>query len=42
MLAQLILTIKGVGSAACPLADLEPPRFVGCFDNAKIDFVEYH
>ncbi|MBQ3342258.1 MAG: hypothetical protein IJG84_10215, partial [Kiritimatiellae bacterium] len=42
MLAQLILTIKGVGSAACPHADLEPPRFVGCFDSEKIAFVEYH
>ena len=43
MLAQLILTIKGIGRAACPhAADLEPPRFVGCFDNKKIAFVEYH
>ena len=43
MLAQLILTIKGIGRAACPhAADLEPPRFVGCFDNEKIAFVEYH
>ena len=43
MLAQLILTIKGIGRAACPHAtDLEPPRFFGCFDNEKIAFVEYH
>jgi hypothetical protein len=43
MLAQLILTIKGIGRAACPhAADLEPPRFIGCFDSEKIAFVEYH
>jgi hypothetical protein len=28
MLAQLILTIKGEQKS-----DVEPPRFVGCFDN---------
>ena len=51
MLAQLILTI---GRAACPHAAAaavagrppyhadEPPRFIGCFDNEKIAFVEYH
>ena len=50
MLAQLILTI---GRAACPHAAAdardarpyhadEPPKFVGCFDNEKIAFVEYH
>ena len=38
MLAQLILTIKGEQKAA---ADA-PPRFIGCFDNEKIAFVEYH
>ena len=37
MLAQLILTIKGEQKG-----DVEPPRFVGCFDNEKIAFVEYH
>ncbi len=37
MLAQLILTIKGGQKG-----DVEPPRFVGCFDNEKIAFVEYH
>ena len=37
MLAQLILTIKGELKG-----DEEPPRFVGCFDNEKIAFVEYH
>ncbi len=37
MLAQLILTIKGEQKG-----DAEPPRFVGCFDNEKIAFVEYH
>ena len=37
MLAQLILTIKGEQKS-----DVEPPRFVGCFDNEKIAFVEYH
>ena len=41
MLAQLILTIKG--RAASPLAAADaPPRFIGCFDNEKIAFVEYH
>ena len=37
MLAQLILTIKGELKFG-----MEPPRFVGCFDNEKIAFVEYH
>ncbi len=37
MLAQLILTIKGEQKG-----DVEPPRFVGCFDSEKIAFVEYH
>ena len=37
MLAQLILTIKGEQKCG-----VEPPRFVGCFDNEKIAFVEYH
>ncbi len=37
MLAQLILTIRGEQKS-----DVEPPRFVGCFDNEKIAFVEYH
>jgi len=37
MLAQLILTIKGELKG-----NVEPPRFVGCFDNEKIAFVEYH
>ena len=37
MLAQLILTIKGEQKG-----DMEPPRFLGCFDNEKIAFVEYH
>ena len=37
MLAQLILTIKGEQKG-----DMEPPRFVGCFDSEKIAFVEYH
>ena len=37
MLAQLILTIKGEQKG-----DIEPPRFVGCFDPEKIAFVEYH
>ncbi len=37
MLAQLILTIKGELKG-----DVEPPRFVGCFDSEKIAFVEYH
>ena len=41
MLAQLVLTING--RAACPHAAADaPPRFVGCFDNEKIAFVEYH
>ena len=41
MLAQLILTIgnRTSGSAA---AEDAPPRFIGCFDNEKIAFVEYH
>ncbi len=50
MLAQLILTI---GRAARPHAAAavagrppyhadEPPKFIGCFDNEKIAFVEYH
>ena len=37
MLAQLILTIKGEMKG-----DIDPPRFVGSFDNEKIAFVEYH
>ena len=37
MLAQLILTIKGELKG-----DVEPPRFVGCFDSEKIAFVEYY
>ena len=37
MLAQLILTIKGELKG-----DVEPPRFVGCFDSEKIALVEYH
>ena len=37
MLAQLILTIKGEQKG-----DIEPPRFLGCFDSEKIAFVEYH
>ncbi len=37
MLAQLILTIKGERNA-----DVEPPKFIGCFDTEKIAFVEYH
>jgi hypothetical protein len=37
MLAQLILTIKGEQKG-----DVEPPRFIGCFDNEKMAFVEYH
>ena len=37
MLAQLILIIKGEQKCG-----IEPPRFVGCFDNEKIAFVEYH
>lgn len=37
MLAQLILTIKGELKG-----DIEPPRFLGCFDSEKIAFVEYH
>ena len=35
MLAQLILTIKDEQKN-----DVEPPRFVGCFDNEIIAFVE--
>ena len=50
MLAQLILTIGRAASPRPPSAvsskppyhSDEPPRFVGCFDNAKIAFVEYH
>ena len=38
MLAQLILTIHNESSRL----DLQPPRFIGCFDNEKIAFVEYH
>ena len=41
MLAQLILTIKGRSASPLAAADV-PPRFVGCFDNEKIAFVEYH
>ncbi len=36
MLAQLIVTIKADAFQRVP------PRFVGCFDNEKIAFVEYH
>ena len=36
MLAQLIITIKA------DAADRVPPKFIGCFDNEKIAFVEYH
>ena len=36
MLAQLIITIKS------DAADRVPPKFIGCFDNEKIAFVEYH
>ena len=36
MLAQLILTIKA------DAYDCVPPKFIGCFDNEKIAFVEYH
>ena len=51
MLAQLILTIGRAGRPrpadaarpeAAPYHMDEPPRFVGCFDNEKIAFVEYH
>ena len=51
MLAQLILTIGREGrprSADSAVAGRppnhadEPPKFVGCFDNEKIAFVEYH
>ena len=38
MLAQLVLTIHNEVSRF----DLQPPRFIGCFDNEKIAFVEYH
>ena len=41
MLAQLILTI-GNRAAGCAAANDAPPRFIGCFDNEKIAFVEYH
>ena len=37
MLAQLVLTIKGEQNGY-----MSPPRFVGCFDNEKIAFAEYH
>lgn len=36
MLAQLILTIKA------DAYERVPPKFIGCFDNEKIAFVEYH
>lgn len=36
MLAQLILTIKA------DAYNRVPPKFIGCFDNEKIVFVEYH
>ncbi len=36
MLAQLIVTIKA------DAFDHVPPRFIGCFDNEKIAFIEYH
>ncbi|MBP5365878.1 MAG: hypothetical protein J6Y82_08140 [Bacteroidales bacterium] len=36
MLAQLIVTIKA------DAYNRVPPKFIGCFDNAKIAFVEYH
>ncbi len=36
MLAQLIITIKA------DAFDRVPPKFIGCFDNEKIAFVEYH
>lgn len=36
MLTQLILTIKADAYT------LIPPKFIGCFDNEKIAFVEYH
>jgi hypothetical protein len=51
MLAQLILTIGRAGRPrpadaarpeAAPYHMDEPPKFVGCFDNEKIAFVEYH
>ncbi len=38
MLTQLVLTIKGETAHM----DFSPPRFIGCFDNEKIAFVEYH
>ena len=38
MLAQLVLTIRGETTHL----DTSPPRFIGCFDNEKIAFVEYH
>ncbi|MBP5420201.1 MAG: hypothetical protein J6Y72_10375 [Bacteroidales bacterium] len=36
MLAQLIITIKA------DAFDRVPPKFIGCFDNEKIAFIEYH
>ena len=36
MLAQLIITIKA------DAYNRVPPKFIGCFDNEKIAFVEYH
>ena len=51
MLAQLILTFGRAGSplpADSAVAGRQsyqmdaPPRFIGCFDNEKIAFVEYH
>ena len=38
MLAQLILTIRSETTHF----DFAPPRFIGCFDNEKIAFIEYH
>jgi hypothetical protein len=36
MLTQLLLTIKQ------DVFDLQPPKFLGCFDNEKISFIEYY
>lgn len=36
MLAQLILTINADAK------DIDPPKFIGCFDSEKIVFIEYH
>ena len=36
MLTQLLLTIKQ------DAYDLQPPKFLGCFDNEKISFIEYY